>query len=90
MNGAAEQKSLLSGTRLSTLLPGEKGVVLGYEDVSPLNVRLRELGLVKGTSVTLLRFAPFGDPMELKVRGSNISLRKQDAARIFIERSPLS
>lgn len=73
--------------RLSTLKAGDKGVIRWYDGVSSLDVRLRELGLVKGTTITVMRYAPFGDPMEIKVRGSSISLRKKDASRILVEKA---
>ncbi len=49
-------------------------------------VRLREMGLLAGTRVTLVRCAPFGDPIEIKVRGYHLSLRKSEAAHVIVER----
>ena len=46
--------------------------------------RLMEMGLLVGTQVELVRFAPLGDPVEIKVRGYNLSLRKQEAERILV------
>jgi ferrous iron transport protein A len=48
-------------------------------------VRLREMGLLAGTQVTLVRCAPFGDPIEIKVRGYHLSLRKSEAAHVMVE-----
>ena len=45
-----------------------------------------EMGLTRGVPLEVIRFAPLGDPMELKVRGSHISLRKADAAGIRVQR----
>jgi ferrous iron transport protein A len=42
------------------------------------------MGLLVGTGVELVRFAPLGDPVEIKVRGYNLSLRKQDAELILV------
>jgi len=50
-------------------------------------VRLREMGLLAGTQVTLVRCAPFGDPIEIKVRGYHLSLRKSEAAHVIVEPS---
>jgi Fe2+ transport system protein FeoA len=50
--------------------------------------RLLELGLVPGTVVELVRFAPLGDPVEIHVRGSNLSLRRHEAEQIFVEAAP--
>lgn len=47
--------------------------------------RLLEMGLLVGTSVQLIRFAPLGDPVEIKVRGYHLTLRRQDAEQIFVE-----
>jgi Fe2+ transport system protein FeoA len=46
--------------------------------------RLRELGLVPGTKVRLVRRAPFGDPIEVAVRGSRIAMRRSEARHIQI------
>jgi len=46
--------------------------------------RLMEMGLLVGTRVELVRFAPLGDPVEIKVRGYNLTLRKHEADQIFV------
>jgi ferrous iron transport protein A len=46
--------------------------------------RLMEMGLLVGTRVELVRFAPMGDPVEIKVRGYNLTLRKHEAEKIFV------
>jgi ferrous iron transport protein A len=46
--------------------------------------RLLEMGLLVGTSVQLVRFAPLGDPVEIKVRGYHLTLRRQDAEQIWV------
>jgi ferrous iron transport protein A len=46
--------------------------------------RLMEMGLLVGTSVELVRFAPLGDPVEIKVRGYNLTLRKHEADQIWV------
>jgi len=46
--------------------------------------RLMELGLVPGTDVALVRFAPLGDPVEIRVRGYHLSLRKHEAAHVLV------
>jgi len=46
--------------------------------------RLMEMGLLVGTPVELVRFAPMGDPVEIKVRGYNLTLRKHEAEQIFV------
>ena len=49
--------------------------------------RLLEMGLLVGTSVELVRFAPLGDPVEIKLRGYHLSLRKHEAEQIWVERA---
>ena len=46
-----------------------------------------EMGLTVGAAIEVVRFAPLGDPMEVKVRGAHISLRKADAAGVRVQRS---
>ncbi len=48
--------------------------------------RLMEMGLLVGTSVELVRFAPLGDPVEIKVRGYHLSLRRHEADLILVRR----
>ena len=49
--------------------------------------RLIDMGLTPGTEVKLIKMAPFGDPMELQLRGYELSLRKEDAEMIEVETS---
>jgi ferrous iron transport protein A len=46
--------------------------------------RLMEMGLLVGTKVELVRFAPLGDPVEIKIRGYNLTLRKHEADQILV------
>ena len=47
--------------------------------------RLLEMGLLVGTPIQLVRFAPLGDPVEIKVRGYHLTLRRADAEQILVE-----
>lgn len=47
--------------------------------------RIMDMGITKGVAVTIRKVAPLGDPLELTVRGYELSLRKEDAAKIEIE-----
>ena len=69
-------EALLSGYAV-----GQRGKVSGF-DLPPQ--RLQEMGLTVGCPFEVVRFAPMGDPMELKVRGYHLSLRKEDAAGIRV------
>ena len=46
--------------------------------------RLMEMGLLVGTPIELVRFAPLGDPVEIKVRGYHLTLRKHEADQIWV------
>jgi ferrous iron transport protein A len=47
--------------------------------------RLMEMGLLVGTPVELVRFAPLGDPVEIKVRGYHLTLRRHEADQILVQ-----
>lgn len=47
--------------------------------------RLLEMGLLTGTQVQLVRFAPMGDPVEIKVRGYHLTLRRHEAEQILVQ-----
>ena len=51
-------------------------------------LRLREMGVLPGTTVKLLRAAPLGDPLEIQIRGYNLSLRRAEAGSIEVELQP--
>ena len=72
--------------RLSDLPVGAEAEIRGFDPQCQEAPRLREMGLVPGTRVRLLRWAPLGDPLEIKVRGYNLSLRKHEAE--FVEVVP--
>lgn len=63
------------------------GTTVRVRDVhgaDPVSIRLLEMGLTPGIEVRLLGRAPFGDPLELEVRGYRLSIRRQEAARVSI------
>ncbi len=70
---------------LSQLPVGSAAVLRDYPKSGTAFLRLREMGLLPGTTVTLLRKAPLGDPMEIKVRGYNLTLRKSEADYVLVE-----
>jgi ferrous iron transport protein A len=71
--------------KLSELAVGSSAVVRGYPKSGEAFLRLREMGVLPGTSVTLVRTAPLGDPIEIKVRGYHLTLRRSEAAHIVVE-----
>ncbi|QYM79025.1 ferrous iron transport protein A [Horticoccus luteus] len=70
---------------LSELPPGGSATVREMPKVGAVFLRLREMGLQPGITITLVRSAPMGDPLEIKVRGYRLTLRKADARHISVE-----
>jgi len=64
---------------------GESAVVSRLNGAGPVKRRILDMGLTRGTSVTVRKVAPLGDPIELSVRGYELSIRKADAALIEVE-----
>ena len=71
--------------KLSALTVGSSATVREYPKTGTAALRLREMGLLVGTPVTLVRIAPLGDPIEIKVRGYHLTLRKSEAEHILVE-----
>jgi ferrous iron transport protein A len=69
---------------LSSLAAGAAGTVAEIRIPAETRGRLLEMGLLVGTPVELVRFAPLGDPVEIKVRGYHLTLRKHEADLIFV------
>lgn len=70
---------------LAALSPGERGIILrvGSEN-GPVKRRLVDMGLTPGTEVLVRKIAPLGDPIEVNLRGYELSLRKEDARQIAL------
>ena len=67
--------------------PGESGRIVGFDRGSKAyRKRLLSMGLTPGVEFTVTRYAPMGDPVEIRVRDFNLSLRKQEAAALLVER----
>jgi len=72
--------------RLRDLSVGSTGRVIGYEKTNrDYRNKLLAMGLTPGTEFTIARFAPMGDPVEIRVRGFQLSLRKGEADTLFVE-----
>jgi len=70
--------------RLSELKPGEGGVITRVEGAGTLRRRLLDMGLVRGTEITVVRRAPLGDPAEFLLKGYNLSLRKKEGDNVYV------
>ena len=78
----AEQREIT----LDQLKVGDSAVILRVGNQrGAVKRRLVDMGLTPGTAVTLVKMAPMGDPMELRLRGYELTLRKADAANITVE-----
>ena len=73
---------------LNQLEIGKSAVVTNVGGEGALRQHFLDMGVIPGTEVTLIKFAPMGDPMELRIRGYELTLRVDDAKKINIE--PLS
>lgn len=76
------------GPFLSELEPGRKARIVHLHAKCAIRQRLVDMGLLPGVEVEMIRVAPLGDPVEVKIRDLSLSLRKNEAAAIEVE--PLS
>lgn len=81
MGGERRMKLL----RLKDLKPGQKCKILKVRGHGEINKRILEMGVTPGSVVELERVAPLGDPIDVKVKGYHLSLRKDEAEGIDIE-----
>jgi ferrous iron transport protein A len=73
---------------LRDLKIGERARVLGFaEGGRAYRRKLLAMGLTPGIELVVVRVAPLGDPVEVRVRGSSVSLRKDEAAALLVERA---
>ncbi len=71
---------------LSDLIVGESGIIKEFKNEQRLVLRLNAIGLTENAKVTLIRIAPFGDPIEIKVRDFYLAIRKEQADKIILEK----
>ena len=70
---------------LSQLSIGEKGVVTAVNGEGAIRRRLFDMGITPGAEVYLRKKAPLGDPIEIAIRGYELTLRKAEAAHVEIK-----
>ena len=70
--------------KLSELKPGERGIISRVTGDGDFRRRLLDMGLIKGTEITVVRKAPLGDPMEFLLKGYNLSLRKRESENVYV------
>lgn len=71
---------------LDAIQPGGKVRIVTISGDGDIKKRIAEMGLTKGAIIEVERIAPLGDPLDVKVRGYRLSLRKEEAANIVVER----
>ncbi len=69
---------------LSQMSLGQTGTIEAFSDQEEISQRLQEMGITRGTKVEIVRFAPMGDPIDIKVRGYHLSLRRKEAEIIKV------
>ena len=70
---------------MTSMAVGSSATVTAIKVPPEHRSRLLEMGLLVGTAVELVRFAPLGDPVEIKVRGYHLTLRKHEAEQIWVD-----
>jgi len=70
---------------LRDVKPKESARIVKIGGAGSIRRRLMDMGLVAGSEVTVQRVAPLGDPIEIRLKGYNLTLRKKEAASILVE-----
>lgn len=71
--------------RLSELKSGERGRIMSFESPD-LELKLMEMGCIPGEEVVVEQIAPLGDPISIRIAGYSLSLRKNEANQIIIDK----
>ena len=71
---------------LTDLSVGEHGKVVSVRGEGAIARRLMEMGVVPGVSIKIVKTAPFGDPLEIRVRGYSLALRRNEADTVEVIR----
>ena len=70
---------------LADLAKGESRTVVSVRGEDAITRRLMEMGVIPGVAVRMVKSAPFGDPLEIKVRGYSLALRRNEAESVVLE-----
>ncbi|HOO54234.1 MAG TPA: ferrous iron transport protein A [Methanothrix sp.] len=71
--------------RLNEMERGERGKVVEISSCGSLRQRIMDMGIVRGAEIEMVRRAPLGDPLEFLLRGYKLTLRRGEAANVFLE-----
>lgn len=69
---------------LKDFKPGETGVVVRVTTDGPVKRRLFDMGITPGTAIAMRKAAPLGDPIEISIRGYELSVRKNEAEAVLM------
>lgn len=75
-----------SWTSLDQLATGESSVVVAIHGQGAVKRRLMDMGVTKNVRVTIRKLAPLGDPLEITLRGYELTLRKEEASLILVQK----
>ena len=81
-SGAARRKKAMT---LADIKPGQKAKIVRIDTTAATNKRLAVMGMTRNEIISVIRIAPLGDPIEVKIRGYSLSLRKGQARGIEVE-----
>ena len=70
---------------IDDLRVGQSGAIDRVGGEGPLRLRFLDMGLIPGTHVTLQKIAPMGDPIQIQVRGYELTIRREDARQITLK-----
>ena len=70
---------------INDLKIGESGVIAQVGGEGPLRLRFLDMGLIPGTKVTLQKVAPMNDPIQIHLRGYELTIRREDAMQIALQ-----
>lgn len=70
---------------LEKLKENQIGIVISVEGSGEINHRLLDMGIVPGAKIKISKAAPFGDPLQIEIRGYSMCIRKETARKIIVE-----
>lgn len=70
---------------LKDLAPGQSGIVESIGQKGPMRRRLMDMGVTPGVKLEVVKVAPLGDPIEINIRGYELTLRKDEAENILLK-----
>lgn len=74
----------MSTVTLDSLKAGESGRISSISGVGEIRRRLMEMGLLPGSTIKVVRYAPLGDPIDVEIRGYHLSLRRSEASQVTL------